>query len=128
MSIKITLRQLINAGSSGALSRYFSLEKPVSVSWKNRKQAAVCEEEVNKNYNDRRIELCKKYGRLDEKTNQYVFTGENLPEDALKNFETDINLLLNEEVEIPGVPVKVSMIQGNIRETDLQFLEPFLTE
>lgn len=127
--IKITIKQLLDAGTSGALSRYFALDKPITVSWKNRKQVAACEEEINKHYNDRRLDLCKKYGHLDEKTKEYVFVGEGVAADAKENFKGDMAKLLAEEIDnFPGEPVSVSVISGSIREADLRLLEPFLTD
>jgi len=142
--IKITVKQLLDVATSGALARYFTLEKPIKVSWKNRQQVAVCEEEINKHYNDRRIELCKKHGRLNPKTNEYVFTAEGLSEDikadfedlakdAQKNFEDDLAKLWAEEIELPGEQVSVSVLKGTSKnplpnEADMRLLEPFLTD
>jgi hypothetical protein len=131
--IKITVKQLIDAGTMGALSRYFALEKPITVSWKNRKQVAACEEEINKHYNERRIDLCKKHGRLDEKTKEYVFTGEGVAPDAKENFEADLKKLWAEEIDLPGEQVSVSVLKGTPKaplpnEADLRLLEPFLTD
>jgi endonuclease V-like protein UPF0215 family len=128
MAIKITLKRLIDAGTTGALTRYFALDKPVAVAWKNRAQLAACEEAINKHYNDARIALCKKHGRLDAETNQYLFEGEGVDAAAKENFEKDLLVLWAEEVEIPGEPVKVSTIAGSIKESDLQILESFLVD
>lgn len=127
MPVTLTVKQLVDAAASGALARYFSIEKPVTVSWKNRKQVAACEEE-HKRCDALRVELCKKHGRLDEKTKNYVFVGEGLAADAPFLFNADMTSLLAQEVQLPGEPVSVSLLAGKLTERDLFFLEPFLTD
>jgi hypothetical protein len=127
MSIKITVKQLIDAATSGALGRYFALEKPIAATWKNRKQVEACNTEL-KAYDEKRIELCKKHGRLAE-NNIYLFTGDGLDEKAQANFDAEILELWKQDVDsIPGEPVKIQTITGSLKETDAVLLEPFLTE
>jgi hypothetical protein len=125
--IKLTVKQLIDAASSGALGRYFTLEKPVAVTWKNRKQVEACNAEL-KAYDEKRIELCKKHGRLAE-NNTYVFTGEGLDPRAQANFDAEIQELWKQDVDsIPGDPVKIYSLKGSLTEVDASLLEPFLME
>lgn len=127
MPVTVTTKELVDAATSGALARYFALEKPVTVAWKNRKQVETCEREF-KRCNELRIEICKKHGRLDEKTNTYLFVGEGLAEDAQAAFDAELALLWKQTVDIPGEPVSVSSLKGPLGERDAALLEPFLTD
>ena len=130
--IKITVKQLVEAATSGALGRYLALEKPVSVSWKNRKQIPACNEEV-KLYQEKQLALAEKYGTKDpEKPNVFKFDPELPPGQQgpqLKAFNAAMEELLAQAVDtIPGEPVSVSLLGGKLAETDLLLLEPFLTD
>ena len=48
MPVTVTTKELVDAATSGALARYFALEKPVTVAWKNRKQVETCEREFKR--------------------------------------------------------------------------------
>jgi hypothetical protein len=132
--LKLTVRQLVDASNSGALRRYLTLEKPMTVAWKNRKQISACDEEL-KLFQERQLALAEKYGTKDpEKPNVFTFDlgvelkpGENGPQRAA--FNDAFNELLNQPVDtIPGDPVSVSALDGKLSEADMMLLEPFLTD
>jgi hypothetical protein len=132
--IKITVKQLIEASTSGALGRYLALEKPMTIAWKNRKQVSACNEEM-KLYQEKQLALAEKYGTKDpEKPNVYLFDvgaelapGEGGPQQ--KAFSAAMEELLAQPVDtIPGDPVSVQVLGGKLSETDLFYLEPFLTD
>jgi hypothetical protein len=125
--ISITVKNLLDAASSGALNHFFAIDKPVAVAWKNRRQIAACNEEL-KLYEERRLALCKKYGTMNDEMSKYVFTEENK-----RSFTTALNELFTQVVEIPGDPVKVSDLSApksptRLSDNDLAQLEPFLID
>jgi hypothetical protein len=132
--IAITVKQLIEASSCGALGRYLALDKPIGVAWKNRGQIAACNAEV-KLYQEKQVELATKHGTKDvENPNIFRFDvglelkpGESGP--AQKAFTEAMNELLAQPIDtIPGEPVSVQLLGGRLSETDLVTLEPFLTD
>ena len=130
MSITITVKKLVAASQSGALARYFDLDRPIQVAWKNRKQFATCTEEL-KLYNERLVELCKKYGTQNPKNasaydfdlgNPDVKPGEPGPQKKLFNAEFEkLEAMVLED--IPGDPVKVSETQGTLKVSDCELLD-----
>jgi len=128
--IKITVKQLAAAAQSGALARFFALDRPVQTAWKNRKQGTVVDEEL-KLYNEKLLALCKKYGtQRPENPNVYEFDvgnaevkpGEAGPQKKL--FEAEREALESQVVDtIPGDPVRVSEISGSLKVTDCELLE-----
>ncbi len=124
--IKLTVKQLVEAAtgnqSGSALSRFFALDKPVAVAWQNRGQIKACTDEM-KLYEERRLALCEKHGTKNESSSQFTFDVE-----GTKNFTTEMNELLKQEVELPGTPVKIASLNGRVSESDLSLIEPFLTD
>jgi hypothetical protein len=132
--ITITVKQLIEASSCGALGRYLSLDKPIGVAWQNRGQVGACNAEV-KLYQEKQVELATKHGVKDtENPNLFRFDvgmelkpGESGP--AQKAFTAAMTELLAQPVDtIPGKPVSVQHLNGRLSEADLLTLEPFLTD
>ena len=130
MPITITVKQLALATQSGALARFFALDRPLQVAWKNRKQVTVCETE-HKLYQERLQALCEKYGaKHPENPNVYEFDvgnldvkpGESGPQKKL--FEVE-RAKLEEQVidDVPGDPVKVSETAGSLKLIDCQILD-----
>lgn len=126
--IKLTVKQLVDAATGNqagsALSRFFALEKPVAVAWRNRSQIKACTEEM-KLYEERRIALCEKHGKKDEKTGNYRFEGE-----GLKDFTAALEELNKQPVEIPGEPIKISELAlgSRLSESDAHLIEMFLAD
>lgn len=152
--IKITVKKLVEAAESQALARYFSLEKPISIAWKNRKQVSACNEEL-KLYHERRIALCDKYGKRNEQTNTYEFDLEPVVSESAtsesatpasttpdpvtlksiiqsgpqkKAFDLAMQELWEQTISLPGEPISVAVLTGNLSEVDGERLEPFLTD
>jgi len=131
--IKLTVKQLLDAsttnlknpGAGSALSRFFALDKPVAVAWKNRGQIKACTEEMRL-YEERRVALCEQFGSKDEGTGQFKFD-----DDGAKKFAEAIQELWKQDLDtIPGEPVKIeSLGDGNrLSESDLELLGAFLTD
>jgi len=152
--IKLTVKQLIDATTrkiplagtiqdgmvqnGSAIDRLYALEKPIHVAWANRKQAAACNEEL-KHYHEKRLALCEKHGTKNEKLNIYEFDGCNSefsaksPGPQKKAFDAALVELWNQEIELPGRPIKISELSssdltGSLSEFDCQLLEPFLED
>ena len=130
MPITITVKQFVLAFESGALARFFAIDRPLQVAWKNRKQVSACEAEY-KLYQGKLLDLCKKYGTPHpENPNVYEFDkdsdslkpGEVGPQKML--FDQERELLDAQPVDdIPGDPVKVSVASGSLKLTDCEILE-----
>ena len=132
--LKLTVRQLVDASNAGALGRYLHLEKPMTISWKNRKQIAACDEEL-KLFQEKQLALAEKHGTKDpEKPNTFKFdVGTELKPEEIgpqrKAFIAAMEELLNQPVDtIPGEPVSVQVLGGKLSEADMLLLEPFLTD
>jgi hypothetical protein len=128
--IKLTVKQLLAAteaspGRSSALQSFLQLPKPTQVSWANRKLIASCNEEL-KHYHEHRLELCKKRGTLNPKTNRFDF--ETPAVEAL--FNIDLAALQDQVIEpgLAGNPIKIADLGGALSEIDLALLEPFITD
>lgn len=125
MSSKITmdLKELVALAQTGALGRFLATPKPVKVGWENRKLGPTADTEL-KAYNDRRLELLKDAGAtLPEGSNEYVF-----PEGGREKFQVAYEELLAQSVELPGSPVAVTDLKGDLSESDLVLLEKFIKE
>ena len=130
MPITITLKQLALAVQSGALSRYFALDRPLQVAWKNRKQVSASETEY-KLYQEKLQALCDKYGvKNAQNPNVYDFDvgdesvkpGEQGPK--RKQFEAERQELDKQVIDdMPGEPVKVSEASGSLKTFDCEILE-----
>lgn len=154
--IKLTVKQLIDVttrkvpmiGSlqdnlvqnGSAIDRLYALEKPIHVAWANRKQAAACNEEL-KHYHEKRLALCEKFGVKNDELGVYEFDGQNSESTAKSPgsqklaFDAALIDLWNQEIELPGRPIKISEIAespaeltGSLSEFDCQMLEPFLAD
>ena len=130
MSITITVKNLTLAAQSGALARFFALDRPIQVAWKNRKQVSSTTEEL-KLYNEKLKALCEKYGTVDP-TNPDVYRFD--VDDKSVPAGTDgpnkkLFIIARDELEaqvidtIPGEPVKVSETVGSLKLADCELLE-----
>ena len=128
--ISLTVKQLVAATSvtgrprvadPSAMQRFFQCPKPASVAWANRKLIAACNEEIRL-YDEHRLELCKKHGVLNPKTNMFDFA--NPASEA--EFNRELAALQDQVVDLPGIPVKIEYLGGTLSEIDLQLLEPFI--
>jgi len=130
MPITITVKQLALVIQSGALARFFALDRPLQVAWKNRKQVSTCEAEY-KLYQEKLQALCDKYGtKHPQNPNVYEFDvgnedvkpGEMGPQKKL--FEQERATLEEQPItDIPGDPVKVSEASGTLKIIDCELLE-----
>lgn len=133
--IKLTVKQLVEASTSGALRRYLSIKKPIELAWKNRKQIATCDEELVL-YTEKQKALAQEFGTPDkDNPNMFKFDvdanlapGEIGPQG--KAFNEAFQALLAQTIDtIPGEPVPVSLVKNElVSEADLYLLEPFLTD
>jgi hypothetical protein len=130
--IKLTVKQLLDAsatnpanpGAGSALSRFFALDKPIAVAWKNRGQIKACTEAMRL-YEEKRVALCEKYGKKNEGETQFKFDG-----GGAKAFSEELQELWKQEIDdLPGEPVKISSLpEGLLSESDLYLIEAFLTD
>jgi hypothetical protein len=128
--IQITVKKLVIANESGALTRFFALDRPIQMAWKNRKQLAACNEELQF-YSDKLKELCEKYGTVSvSNPNAYVFDVDNKSvapgtEGPQKKLFEIARAELEAQVvsTIPGDPVKVSETVGTLKVSDCEILE-----
>jgi|WetSurMetagenome_2_1015567.scaffolds.fasta_scaffold14382_1 hypothetical protein len=122
-TIKVKVSDFVSAMRGGALSRFLGVPKPVMVAWENRHLVGACNAEY-RSVEEQRIDLCKKWGRLDEESKDYVF---DTPESEA-GFRQDYQVLCDQIVSLPGRPVRLADLRGDLSETDLEVLEDFLEE
>ena len=127
MPITISLKQLALVTQSGALDRFFALDRPLQVAWKNRKQVSTCATEY-KLYQEKLLALCEKHGtKHSQNPNFYEFDLDNpdvkpgVVGPKKKLFEEERAALL--VTDIPGDAVKVSEASGTLKTIDCERLE-----
>jgi len=105
--LKLTLKQFVEAGRSGALLRFLECPKPAAVAFRNRKMPAACDE-IAKSFNASQEALRKRFPDVPE-------------------FERELDMVLAEPIELPGEPVKLAdLADGKFLERDLDMLETFV--
>lgn len=95
---KMKLKTLVN--SSAALGVLSNTALPAATSFRLRKLLKAANENFE-DYDKTRMELCRKYGVLNEKTNQFEFEPENR-----EKFDAEFTELLESEVELSFEPIK----------------------
>jgi hypothetical protein len=123
MPIPLTVKELVVLAQAGALGRFLAVPKPIKVGWENRKQGPMADTEL-KAYNDKRLELLKEVGAtLADGSREYTF-----PDGAREQFQTAHDELMAQTVELPGYPVSLADLKGELSEADLCLLEKFVKE
>ena len=129
MTISISLKKLVAFIQSGALGRYFALNRPLQVAWANRKQVTVCNEQ-HRLYHEKVLALCEQYGtRSPRNPNAFVFDegdetvkpGEAGPKRQI--YDQEVDKLESKLIDVPGTPVKVAEAQGFLSTADCELLE-----
>lgn len=134
--ISITVKKLVELAETQVLTKFYNLDKPVNVAWKNRHQPKVCNEAL-KDYTDKRLALCEQYGKKDPASNNYFFDvdddlkplpGVPVPGPQRRAFDEALAELKEQTVELPGDPVKVTALKGSLTDIECEMLEPFITD
>lgn len=122
--ITLTIGELVSLAQTGVLAKFLTTPKPIKIGWENRKIGPTADTEL-KAYNDKRLELLKEVGAtLPEGAKEYVFPGT----EALEKFKIELNELLAQTVDLPGMPVNFSDLKGDLSESDLNLLEKFIKD
>lgn len=106
--MKITIKQILNAYE--VLSRLAERTLPVKQSYGLAKVVKAVNGEFAI-YEGERIKLCEKYGTLNKEKHIYEFEDE-----AYKSFETDINVLQSQEVELDIKLIDISDLELSAQE------------
>ena len=114
--MKTTIKQILNARET--LSRLAEQTLPVKQSYRLAKLVKVVNNELSR-YEGERIKLCEKYGTLNKEKHIYEFEDE-----AYKSFETDINVLQSQEVELDIKLIDISDLELSAQ--DIINIEPFI--
>ena len=114
--MKTTIKQILNARET--LSRLSEKALPVKQSYRLAKLVKAVDDEINV-YDGERIKLCEKYGTLNKEKHIYEFKDEEY-----KSFETDINVLQSQEVELDVKPIDISDLELSAQ--DIINIEPFI--
>ena len=128
MAITIKIKQLLDASRSSldgksSLQRLFSIPKTISAGHANRKLPAAIQEEL-KHFEEARIALAERHGgtRPNPSVPNYV-----VPEERRPEFDRDFALLLEQQLDLPGVPLQLQdLLAGGLLEEDYELLGPFL--
>ena len=99
-------------------SRLAGQTLPVKQSYRLAKLIKAIDGEINV-YDGERIKLCEKYGTLNKEKHIYEFEDE-----AYKSFETDINVLQSQEVELDIKLIDISDLELSAQ--DIINIEPFI--
>lgn len=116
--MKIKISDLLSAhGPALALA-----DKPLSVktSFALARQLRAIKTELE-TYDAERLKLCKRYGKLDEKSKRYVFEEEKQAE-----FEAAYNELVAQEVELPEDKLTLENEEIKLSANDLIALEALI--
>lgn len=100
------------------------------VAWQIARILKAAETELQ-GFNDARMSLIKKYGESDE--NGELITDENgnckISPEQISNFNTELNDLINTEIEINGNKIDVAQLEDcDFTPSDIAMLEPFIEE
>lgn len=114
--MKTTIKQILTARET--LSRLAGQTLPVKQSYRLAKLVKVVNNELSI-YEGERIKLCEKYGTLNKEKHIYEFEDEKY-----KSFETDINILQSQEVELDIKPIDISGLELSAQ--DIINIEPFI--
>lgn len=114
--MKTTIKQILNARET--LSRLAEKTLPVKQSYRLAKLIKAIDGEINV-YDGERIKLCEKCGTLNKEKHIYEFEDE-----AYKSFETDINVLQSQEVELDIKLIDISDLELSAQ--DIISIEPFI--
>jgi hypothetical protein len=122
--MEITVKQLVQAVTSGALSRLLAIPKTIAAGYKNRKLPSACEEEIRL-YEKARAGLVEKHGGTVPHPGALEYAFHDGGREA---FERDMVELLSQPINLPGEPIKLTdLLSGGLVESDYAVLEPFLT-
>ena len=108
--MKLQLGRLINSlgngntGDLGAFYRFNQNPLPIKTSMRMRAIIRKVDEIVN-DFNDARLELCKRFGTLNEETQNYDFEGKQG-----EAFNSEYADLMLSEIEIPGSRIPISQL------------------
>ena len=114
--MKTSIKQILNARET--LSRLSGRTLPVKQSYRLAKLVKAVNDELSI-YEGERIKLCEKYGTLNKEKRIYEFEDE-----AYKSFETDINVLQSQEVELDIKLIDISDLELSAQE--IISIEPFI--
>ena len=114
--MKTSIKQILNARET--LSRLAGRTLPVKQSYRLAKLVKAVNDELSI-YEGERIKLCEKYGTLNKEKRIYEFEDE-----AYKSFETDINVLQSQEVELDIKLIDISDLELSAQ--DIINIEPFI--
>lgn len=114
--MKVTIKQILNARET--LSQLANKALPVKQSYRLAKLVKTINDELNV-YDGERIKLCEKYGTLNKEKRIYEFE-----DGEYKSFETDINVLQSQEVELDVKPIDISDLE--LSASDIINIEPFI--
>lgn len=114
--MKISIKQILNARET--LSRLAEKTLPVKQSYRLAKLIKAVNDELSI-YEGERIKLCEKYGTLNKEKRIYEFEDE-----TYKSFETDINVLQSQEVELDIKLIDISDLELSAQE--IISIEPFI--
>lgn len=124
--IKIKLGELVN--STEVLQKLSQTELKAKLSWSVTKLLKAADKEMQ-DFNEARMNLIQKYGEKDE--NGELITDENknckIPEAGLQEFSTELNELVETEIEINVNPLNIDdLADKEFTPAEMAILEPFV--
>jgi hypothetical protein len=124
--IKVKISDLIN--STETLQKLSQQDFKAKLAWSIARLLKSAEVEIQE-FNTTRMNLIKKYGEKDE--NGELITDENgnckIEQNSVDAFSTELNELINTEVEINANKIKVEQLEEiNFTPSEMAILEPFI--
>lgn len=124
----ITVKILDLVNSTETLQKLAKQNFKAKLAWTLARLLKSAEGEIQ-GYNEARLNLIKKYGEKDESGELITDEKGNckiLPE-SLTNFNTELNELLESEVEINSNKINFALLEDiNFTPTEMSLLEPFI--
>ena len=124
----ITVKILDLVNSTETLQKLAKQNFKAKLAWTLARLLKAAEGEIQ-GYNEARLNLIKKYGEKDESGELITDEKGNckiLPE-SLTNFNTELNELLESEVEINSNKINFALLEDiNFTPTEMSLLEPFI--
>ena len=124
--IKVKISDLLN--STETLQKLAQKDFKAKLAWSIARLLKSAEAEIQ-GFNDTRMNLIKKYGEKDE--NGELITDEKgnckIGNEVLTEFTTELNDLINEEVEINANKIKIELLEEiDFTPSDMAALEAFI--
>lgn len=124
--IQVKIADLLN--STETLQKLAQKDFKAKLAWSIARLLKAAEKEIQ-DFNETRMNLIKKYGSKDDQGELITDEKGNcqIPDGEIETFTTELNDLLNTEVEITASKIDIALLENlDFTPSDMAALEPFI--